>query len=71
MKVTIDQDGCTACGGCEQACSDVFSAPQGEKASIVSKYQTGSSGEGDVPDNLGDCARKGEEVCPVNVISVG
>lgn len=71
MRVTIDQDGCTACGGCEQACSEVFSAPQGEKASIVSTYQKRSPAIGEVPEDMVECARSGAEVCPVSVISVG
>ncbi len=71
MKVTIDQDGCIECGACEEACSEVFSAGDGEKASIVEKYRTDSPAVGDVPDNLVDCAEEGVSSCPVQVISTG
>lgn len=68
MKVTIDQDGCIACGACEATCSEVF-VLEDDTAGIVEKYRTGSPTEGEVPDNLSDCAGDAANSCPVQVIT--
>ncbi len=70
MKVTIDQEGCIECGACEQACSQVFVVKSGEKASIVSKYQTNSPNTGDVPVDVAACTEDAAASCPVQVISI-
>jgi len=69
MKVEINQDGCTECGGCEEACSEVFVVESGEKAKIVEKYQTDGSDKGEVGEELSDCVKEAEDVCPVDVIT--
>lgn len=68
MKITIDQEGCTSCGACEEACSEIFVVNSGESASIVEKYQTGGQAVGEVGEDLEQCAKEGEESCPVEVI---
>lgn len=69
MKVHIDREGCIECGACEAACPEVFVLKEGEKASIVDKYQAGDPGEGEVGEDEVSCAREAEESCPVEVIS--
>lgn len=70
MKVTIDREGCTACGICESLCSDVFVLEGGDKAIIVKKYQEGSPAEGKVDEQLADCVNEAAANCPVDVIKV-
>lgn len=70
MKISIDRDGCTECGACEAACGEIYEVKSGEKASIVSKYQTSGPEAGEVPEELGSCAKEGEASCPVEVIHV-
>lgn len=69
MNVEIDQNGCIECGACEEVCPDVFKLEDGEKASIVDKYQADSPSVGEVSDNLDDCVKKASDECPVDVIN--
>jgi len=71
MKVTIDRDGCIQCGACEQACGDVFVLDGGEPAAVVEAHRKEGPAEGEIPDNLVDCAREAADSCPVQVITVG
>lgn len=70
MKIHIDQEGCIECGLCEQTCSDIFILENGQKASIIEKYQKNSPNEAEVPDNLKSCANDAAESCPVQVITI-
>ncbi len=70
MKISIDQEGCIECGNCSDECGEVFELKDGEKASIVKKYQKGGPATGEVGDDLADCARGAADSCPVEVISV-
>ena len=69
MKIYIDREGCIECGACESACPEVFVLKDGEKASIVDKYQAGDPSKGEVGEDLTSCAKEAEESCPVEVIS--
>ncbi len=69
MNVSIDQEGCIECGACEEACSEVFVLKDGEKASIVEKYQGSTPAEGEVNDDLSSCVQEAGDECPVDVIS--
>ena len=69
MKIYIDREGCIECAACEAACPEVFVLEEGEKASIVEKYQTGGPAEGEVGKDLVDCAKEAEVSCPVEVIT--
>ncbi|MBS3748241.1 MAG: ferredoxin [Candidatus Thermoplasmatota archaeon] len=70
MKISIDQEGCTECGECVSACSEVFELKDGEKANIVEKYQSDSPATGEVDDGLKDCVQDAVDSCPVDVINV-
>jgi ferredoxin len=69
MKIHIDQDGCIECGLCQQTCAEIFFVENGQKASIVEKYQKNSPNEGEVPDKLSSCVNDAVESCPVQVIT--
>lgn len=70
MKVVIDQEGCIEYGACQKSCAEIFIIESGEKARVISKYQTNSPNTGDIPDNLGACAEDAAAFCPVQVISI-
>jgi ferredoxin len=73
VSVTIDRDGCISCGACWSSCPEVYVENEDDGlSSIQPEYQTnGDLGEGEVPDELGDCATDGADSCPVEVIHVG
>ena len=72
MKVHIDRDECIACGACWEDCPEVFEENEADGLSqIVEAYQAGGDlGEGEVPDDLGECVRTAAEGCPVEIIHV-
>ncbi|RLG46398.1 MAG: ferredoxin [Thermoproteota archaeon] len=70
-KVTIDRDACIACGVCASLCPDVFELDEEGKSSLVAQFRGSSPTEGEIPDDLADCARQAAENCPVQAISVG
>ena len=69
MIVKIEQDECIECGACEQTCSKLFVVESGQKASIIEKYRKNTSGIGEVPDELVNCAKDAVIACPVQVIN--
>ena len=70
--VRIDRENCISDGVCEAVCSDVFELSAEDNFSqIVEEYRdNGNLGEGIIPDELMDCAKKAADVCPVVIISV-
>jgi len=72
FKVVIDpRDECISDMACVSICPDVFEMNDDDgKAQIVEKYRTGSIGEGEIPENLGECARNAADACPVQIIHV-
>ncbi len=73
MKVTVNRDECIACGACWSDCDAVFEEnPDDGNCQIVAKYQVGGNpGEGEIPDDLVDCAKAAADGCPVEIIHVG
>lgn len=69
MKISIKREGCISCGACEAACPEVFVLSEDGFSSIVEKYRKGKLGYGEVEGDLAECAAKGRDVCPVQVIS--
>ncbi|MCJ7444201.1 MAG: ferredoxin [Methanotrichaceae archaeon] len=71
IKVVIDRDGCTSCGSCWQDCPEFFEEnPEDNLSQIIESYRTGEVGEGEAPDDMGDCITQACEDCPVSVIHV-
>ena len=69
MKIAINREGCILCGACDAACPEVFKLAKDGFSSIVEMFRKGKLGSGEVGNDLSGCATKGEEVCPVQVIS--
>ncbi|WP_332449795.1 ferredoxin [Methanoculleus sp.] len=72
VKVTIDRPGCISCESCWTLCPDVFEEdPSDGLSSIVEQYRVNNDpAEGEVPDDLADCAIEAADSCPVTVIIV-
>ena len=72
MKVQIDRDDCISCAACWQECPEVFEESLADGFSeIVAAYRVaGDPGQGEVPADLGDCARRAADGCPVEIIHV-
>ena len=72
MRVTIDQDDCTACGVCMEDCPEVFEEDDEGISQIVETYRADANpAAGEIPDDLENCAQMAAEDCPVEVIHVG
>ncbi len=59
MQVYVDPDECISCGLCIDICPDIFHWNDDEIAEAES---------GEVPEELGDCAKEALESCPVEAI---
>jgi len=72
VKVTIDRAGCISCESCWTLCPDVFEQdPADDLSSVTEQYRVdGNTAEGEVPDDLADCAVEAADSCPVTVIFV-
>lgn len=72
MKVTIDRDDCISCAACWDECPEVFAEnPDDGFSAVLETYRVGGDpGSGEIPDNLGDCARRAADSCPVEIIHV-
>jgi len=62
MEVTIDRDGCIACGLCAATCDSVFEMADDGKADVYNQPK-GADEEA--------LAREAAEGCPVSVINIG
>jgi ferredoxin len=73
VTVTIDRDECILCGACWAECPDVYEeSPDDGMSQVVEAFQVDDDpAEGEVPDDLEDCAISGADVCPVAIIQVG
>lgn len=72
VKVTIDRDMCILCGECWTECPDVFEEAPDGMSQVVEEYQiNGDPANGEIPDDLEECAINGADVCPVAIIEVG
>jgi len=69
-KVKVNHDACVGCGVCASMCPDVFVLGPDGKAIIVEQYRGASEAEGEIPDDLVDCARSAADSCPQQAITV-
>lgn len=60
MKAVVDQETCTGCGLCVDACGDVFEL-EGEVARVKVS---------EVPEGATTCCQEAADDCPVDAISV-
>jgi ferredoxin len=72
MKITIDREECTSCTLCWSDCPQIFEEnPDDGWSQIVSKYRAGGNpAGGEIPADLGTCAKDAAEACPVEIIHV-
>jgi ferredoxin len=72
VKVTVDQDACTACGLCyNDECPDVFMEGSDGNSNLKPEFQKGGIDKGEIPDDKKACAQSAVDACPVNAIVVG
>ncbi len=70
-SITIDRDECISCGACWSTCPEIYEESDDGLTQIVSEYQVdGDQAEGEVPEDLEDCAVDGADSCPVEIIHV-
>ncbi|MEN6378084.1 MAG: ferredoxin [Methanofastidiosum sp.] len=69
MKVIIEE-GCTRCGVCFKECPEVFVPDSDGMATIVEEFQLDSEFEGEIDQNMAQCAKSAENACPANIISI-
>lgn len=75
MSITVSiepRDDCIRCCNCHTNCPEVFETSEEDgKSQIVKRYRVdGDPARGVVGEDLEDCARLAEELCPVSVIFV-
>jgi ferredoxin len=72
VKVTIDEDACTACGLCyNDECPEIFEEGSDGNSNLKKEFQKGGIDKGEIPDDKKECAEKAAEACPVTAIVVG
>ncbi|KYC52700.1 MAG: Ferredoxin [Candidatus Methanofastidiosum methylothiophilum] len=69
MKILI-AEGCTKCGVCFKECPEVFVPDSDGNATIAEEFQLDSEFEGEISQNMTQCAKSAESACPVNIISI-
>lgn len=74
VKVTVDRDTCIACGVAPTVCPQVFVlGSDNGKNRVVDKFSTNlteSLSEGEIPEDLYECAVQAASSCPVGAITV-
>lgn len=71
MKVQIDRDDCISCTACWQECPEVFEEDADGFSAVLQRYRIDDDpGQGEIPADLGDCARRAAGGCPVEIIHV-
>ncbi len=69
-KVRVNKDECIGCTVCATLCPDVFVMGDDGKSEIVEQFRTTSPAEGEIPENLLDCAKTAADQCPAQAITV-
>lgn len=69
MKVTIEE-GCDGCGVCFKLCPEVFVPDSEGMVNIVEEFQLDSEFEGEIEQNMVECAKSAAESCPLDIISI-
>ncbi|KAF5042316.1 MAG: ferredoxin [Methanoculleus sp.] len=71
-KVTIERPECISCESCWTVCPEIFEQdPADGLSSIRKEYRVNDNpAEGEVPDDLVDCAVEAADACPVAIIDV-
>ncbi|MCI4396202.1 MAG: ferredoxin [Desulfurococcales archaeon] len=74
VKVTVDRDQCIGCGVAPTVCPQVFVlGSDNGKNRVVDKFSTNlteSISEGELPEDLYECAAQAASSCPVSAIRV-
>jgi ferredoxin len=71
VKVTIDQDECTACGLCyNDECPGIFEEGGDGNSNLKKEFQNGGVDKGEIPDDKKACAQSAADSCPVDAITV-
>jgi ferredoxin len=72
VKVTINQDECTACGLCyNDECPEVFEEGDDGKSTLKTPFRKAGPAEGEIPDDKKGCSQNAADACPVTAITVG
>ncbi|MEX0567581.1 MAG: ferredoxin [Candidatus Njordarchaeota archaeon] len=69
-KVKIDPDKCIACGVCMSLCPDVFVAGDDGKSQLAEQFRKDSPHEGEIPEDLLECAQNAAGSCPNQAITI-
>lgn len=69
-KVKVNKETCISAGVCWGACGEVFEQGPENKSNITEPYRGANRFVGEVPEDLLECAKKGENGCPVGAITV-
>ena len=71
-KVIVERDICIGCGLCWGTCPEVFeqNADDGLSQVVAGLQINGEIGEGQIEENLEECARQAADGCPVSAITV-
>ncbi|MGC8675868.1 ferredoxin [Fervidicoccus sp.] len=74
IRVIVDRRTCIACGVAPTVCSEIFQLGlDNGKNRVIDKYSmklTDEISEGEIPEELYECAKRAEESCPVVAIHV-
>ena len=59
MKLYVDQDLCISCGACVGICPEVYDWNDDEKAEVIVD---------EIPEDLEEEAKEGQEACPTEAL---
>ncbi len=70
-RVDVDREECTSCGVCyNDECPQVFMEGEDGISEVQEKYRAGEPGQGNIPEDLKECASNAADACPVDAITV-
>lgn len=70
ITVKVDKETCIRAGTCWSVCAEVYEQGPNGKSNITEAYRGENRFVGEVPEDLLECVKQGEEVCPVGAITV-